>query len=135
MNQVWLQGRLTSDPEGGTSAQGVEYATFAVALERKTAEGKQTTYVDCVAFRQTADVVGKHFGKGDAINVVGAISVRDWTDSAGVRRRKFEVIVDRVGFPVSGRRNRGSRPNGGQSGSAEDPVPAGQAADPADYPA
>ena len=130
MNLAWLNGRLTSDPEGGTSSQGVDYATFSVAIERRTGDGKETSYLDCVAFRQTADFVKQYFGKGDGINVVGSISVRDWTDQSGVKRRKYEIIVREVGFPTGGRRKRGDRDrgNGDRREPNREPEPAGAGA-------
>lgn len=126
MNQVWLNGRLASDPEGGESNGGVTYAKFSVALERGSGDNKEVSYLDCVAFRQTADFVRKHFTKGSGINVVGSISVRDWTDQSGVKHRKYEIIVNNVSFPVTGRSRSGGQ--GGRDGQRGDRAPAGAAA-------
>lgn len=112
MNQVWLNGRLASDPEGGESGNGVAYAKFAVALEKGSGDNKEVSYLDCVCFRQQADFVRQYFTKGAGINVIGSISVRDWTDSNGVKHRKYEILVSQVSFPVTGR----SRSGGGQGG-------------------
>jgi len=122
MNQVWLNGRLASDPESGESGSGVNYAKFAVAIERGSGESRETTFLDCVVFRQTAEFVSKYFGKGDAINVVGSISVRDWEDSNGIKRRKYEILVSQVSFPASGK-SRGTS-NSRQSGNGRRPAPA-----------
>ena len=103
MNQAWLNGRLASDPEAGTTGSNVSYASFAVALERGSGENKQTIFLDCVAFRQTADFVKQYFKKGDGINALGSINVRDWTDQSGVKHRKYEIIVSQVGFPQGGK--------------------------------
>ena len=127
MNQLWLNGRLAADPEGGESNGGVTYAKFAVALEKGSGDNKETTYLDCVAFRQTADFVRKYFTKGSGINVIGAISVRDWTDSSGVKHRKYEIIVNNVGFPVTGRSRSGGQGRR-DGGSRDDRAPAGAAA-------
>lgn len=107
MNQVWLNGRIAGDPEGGESAQGVAYAVFPIAVERGSGENKQTTFLDCVAFRQQADFIQQYFKKGDSINVTGSISVRDWTDSNGIKHRKYEIMVSQIAFPVAGK-GRGS---------------------------
>lgn len=118
MNQVILNGRLASDPEGGESNGGVTYAKFAVALEKGSGDNKETTYLDCVAFRQTADFVRKYFTKGSGINVIGSISVRDWTDANGVKHRKYEILVNNVGFPVTGRSRGGGQ--GSRAGAPSD---------------
>ena len=125
MNQLWLNGRLASDPEGGESNGGVTYAKFAVALEKGSGDNKEVMYLDCVAFRQTADFVRKHFTKGNGINVIGAISVRDWTDQSGIKHRKYEIIVSQVGFPATGRSRGGQA---GRDGQRDNRVPAGAAA-------
>ena len=117
MNQTWLNGRLASDPEGGESNGGVAYAKFTVALEKGSGDNKETTFIDCVAFRQTADFVRKHFTKGAGINATGSISVRDWTDGNGIKHRKYEILVSQVGFPVTGR----SRNGGGQGRRDDEP--------------
>lgn len=133
MNQVWLNGRLAADPDGGESGQGVTYATFTIALEKGTGDNKTTVYIDCCTFRQAANFVRQYFKKGDAINAVGSLNVRDWTDQSGVKHRKFEVIVSQVGFPTAGKvRNGGTRradnsPRNGQ-------IPAGVASGPEPQP-
>ena len=123
MNQVWLNGRLAADPEGGESSQGVSYSTFPIAIERGFGENKQTIFLDCVTFRQSADFVRQHLHKGDAVNVTGSVNVRDWTDQSGVKHRKYEIVVTQVGFPITGKgkgangnpRGHGSPRNGGAS--------------------
>lgn len=113
MNQVWIQGRLSSDPEGGESGQGVSYATFSIAVEKGSGDNKQTSFLDCVTFRQPADFVKQYLHKGDSVNVVGSISIRDWEDQSGVKRRKFEIVASQITFSVSGKSRSSS---GGYSG-------------------
>lgn len=120
MNQVWLNGRLASDPEGGESGQGVSYATFAVAIEKGSGENKQAMFLDVVTFRQQADFVKQYLHRGDAVNVTGSINVRDWEDQSGVKRRKFEIVATQVSFPVSGK-GRGAGASGGYSGRGQAP--------------
>jgi single-strand DNA-binding protein len=124
LNLVCINGRMAGDPESGQSQQGVAYATIPVAVERGQGENKQVTYLDCVAFRQQADFVSKYFNKGDAINLVGSISVRDWQDRNGIKHRKFEIVVNEVSFPASGRRQKQGKSNGDR-----DRVPAGVASE------
>jgi single-strand DNA-binding protein len=131
MNQVWINGRLASDPESGTSAQGVTYARFQVAIEHGYGENKTVMFLDCCAFRKTADFISQYFKKGDSCNLTGAISVRDWTDQNEVKRRKYEILVSQAEFPVSGRRQQsksngsGQRQRTSQSSSQSAPAPVG----------
>lgn len=103
MNQIWLNGRLASDPEGGESGQGVSYATFSVAIEKGSGDAKTAMFLDCVTFRQQADFVKQYLHKGDSINIIGSINVKDWEDKSGVKRRKFEIVATQISFPVSGK--------------------------------
>ena len=129
MNQVWLNGRLAADPEKGTSAQGVDYATFTVAMDKRVGDAKETIFLDCCAFRKTSTFVAQYFKKGDAINVVGSVNVRNWEDRNGLKHRKYEILVNQVGFPISGR----SRGTGKSNGEPQDrAVPAGSVSDPRD---
>ena len=125
MNLVCINGRLASDPEGGESGQKVAYARFSVAIERGSGESKQVTFLDVVTFRQQADFVRQYFHKGDGINIVGSISVRDFEDSSGVKRRKFEIVATQVSFPASGK-GRGTQ----QSGRAQREAPPRNGGDP-----
>ena len=129
MNQVWLNGRLAADPESGTSAQGVDYATFTVAMDKRVGDGKETIFLDCAAFRKTSGFVVQYFKKGDAINVVGAVNVRNWEDRNGVKHRKYEILVNQVGFPTGGRSRRTGKSNGEPQDEA---VPAGSASESGD---
>ena len=103
MNVICLNGRLAADPECGESGGGVVYATFGLAIEKGYGENKSTMFLDIVTFRQQADFVRQHLHKGDAINVIGSVNVRDWTDGSGVKHRKYEVLATQITFPVSGK--------------------------------
>lgn len=139
MNQVWLQGRLASDPEGGESGQGVSYAMFPLAVEKGSGDNKSVLYFDCVVFRQTADFARQYLHKGDAVNLIGSVNIRDWTDANGVKHRKYEVTANQVSFPVSGKRraDSGNSRSQGSPRNGRAPAPAavggGYTPEPPDY--
>ena len=97
MNKAILMGRLTKDPELRTTQNGTPVCTFTVAVDRKGKE-KQTDFLPCVAWRQTAEFITKYFTKGRMILVVGSVQNRDYTDKAGNKRTATEIIVDEVSF-------------------------------------
>lgn len=101
LNHITLMGRLTADPEVRSTQTGVSVTSFTVAVDDdyKGANGdKVTNFIDCVAWRQTADFIGKYFGKGRLIAVEGSLITRSYEDSDGKRRKVSEVRVDRVYF-------------------------------------
>ncbi len=100
MNQISLMGRLTHDPELRRTGSGVAATSFALAVDRdylKDGE-RETDFIDCVAWRQTAEFVAKYFSKGQLCGVVGRLQFRNWTDKDGNKRRSAEVIVERIYF-------------------------------------
>lgn len=97
-NKVILGGRLTADPELKTTPSGASVTTFTVAVNRRFAKDGETDFINCVAWRQTAEFVSKYFSKGSSISVVGSIQVRSWTDGNGQKRYATEVIADEAYF-------------------------------------
>lgn len=101
INSVVLMGRLTAAPELKTTQSGISTVRFSIAVERrynKQGEERQTDFVDCVAWRQTAEFVSKYFNKGSMIAVIGSIQTRNYEDKNGNRRKAVEVQVDNVSF-------------------------------------
>lgn len=101
LNKIVLMGRLTRDPELRHTQQGTPVASFTLAVDRdlKGQNGERATdFIDCVAWRGTAELVSKYFAKGHMAVAVGRLQLRDWTDREGNKRRAAEVIVDQLYF-------------------------------------
>ena len=101
INNVVLMGRLTAAPELKTTQSGISTVRFSVAVERrynKQGDERQTDFIDCVAWRQTAEFVSKYFNKGSMIAVIGSIQTRSYEDKNGNKRKAVEVQVDNVSF-------------------------------------
>lgn len=118
LNHIVLMGRLTRDPELRYTQSQIPVASFAIAVDRdfgKNDNGeKQTDFIDCVAWRNTAEFVQKYFTKGTMAAVSGRLQIRDWTDRDGNKRRSAEVVADNIYFGESKR----SREEGGSSPSS-----------------
>ena len=100
LNKVILGGRLTADIELKTTPSGVSVCTFSLAINRKySKEGEQATdFINCVAWRGTAEFISKYFHKGNSICIMGNIQTRSYTDKDGIKRSVTEVIVDEAMF-------------------------------------
>lgn len=101
LNKVILGGRLTATPEVKQTQGGVPVCSFSLAVNRKYAkEGQQqeTDFINCVAWRQTAEFLGRYFRKGSSVCVVGSIQTRSWTDTSNQKRYATDIIVDEVLF-------------------------------------
>ena len=97
INKVIIGGRLTRDIEVKQTNSGITVAQFSVAVNRRGKDA-QTDFLDCVAWRQTAEFIGKYFHKGSSICVVGSLQKREWQDKDGNKRYATEVIVDEALF-------------------------------------
>ena len=81
LNKIFIMGRLTRDPELRRTNNGTAVARFALAvdLDYKNADGsKDTDFIDCVAWRNSAEFVSKYFSKGRMAVVEGRLQIRDW---------------------------------------------------------
>lgn len=115
LNHITIMGRLTRDPELRYTQTNTPVASFTVAVDRdfsgRDGGEKQTDFIDCVAWRTTAEFVSKYFTKGSMAVVDGRLQLRDWTDKEGNKRRNAEVIVENIYFGESKRRDGESRPS------------------------
>ena len=78
LNKVILAGRLTADVELKQTPSGVSVCSFTLAINRKY-QGNGTLHTDfiqCQAWRQTAEFIARYFKKGSAICISGSIQVR-----------------------------------------------------------
>lgn len=101
INMVALMGRLTFEPEVRTTPSGVSVMRFQVACDRKyqrSGQDRQADFIDCVAWRQTAEFIGKYFHKGSMIAVEGTLQTSTYTDKNGNQRKQVEVLANNVSF-------------------------------------
>lgn len=119
MNKVILMGRLTHDPEVRTTNNGTKVVIFSVAVNRrfKNADGDyDADFINCVAWRQSAEFISKYFSKGRMIAIVGTLQTRKWLDYDGNTRYATEVIVEEAHFC-------GDSKQSGSSGSTRNSAP------------
>ena len=104
MNKAILVGRLTKDPELRATTSGTSVTSFTVACDRKyvkQGEERKADFINCIAWRQSAEAIAQYFKKGDRIALEGSIQVRDWQDNDGKRHYATEVIVEAWEFAQS----------------------------------
>ena len=109
LNHIVVMGRLTRDPELRYTQTQTPVASFRVAVDRdfadRTTGERQADFIDCVAWRSTAEFVSKYFQKGSMAVVSGRLQMRDWTDRDNNRRTSAEIVADNVYFGDSKRRD------------------------------
>lgn len=104
MNKVILTGRLTADPELRQTQSGISSCRFTVAVNRKFADKqtgeRQADFIQCIAWRQTAEFVSRYFNKGKMITVEGMLRNNNYQDRQypDVTHYTLDVIVEGVEF-------------------------------------
>ena len=107
LNHITIMGRLTRDPELRMTQSQTQVVSFTLAVDRdfggRDGAEKQADFIDCVAWRQTAEFVSKYFTKGRMAVVSGRLQSRKWETREGEKRTSWEVVADNVYFGDSRR--------------------------------
>ena len=114
MNSICLMGRLTGDPELKTTQSGVSVTSFSVAVDRayrSKDQERQTDFINCVAWRNTAEFISRYFRKGQRIALQGSLQSRKYTANDGSQRTVYEVVVDNAFFCEAKGGNAGGAPS------------------------
>lgn len=99
INSTILQGRLTKDVEVRTPTNGVSVINFTVAWNRKiNDDNEKVLYMDCEAWRGTADLISKYFKKGNEIIVEGELYTNTYQTESGENRHNIRLNVNQVHF-------------------------------------
>lgn len=118
LNSVALTGRLVADPitkSAGTDNIAVCQFTLAVDKRGKDAGAN---FIDCVAWRGTANTISQYVKKGQMLGVVGRLDQSSW-EKDGKKYSKIQVVVDDFAFLSSKGENSGSEAQKSASNSSE----------------
>jgi single-strand DNA-binding protein len=136
INRVVLVGNLTKDPELRHTPSGTPVCKLRVAVNTRQKDastgewGDKPNYFDVTVWGNQAESCAQYLSKGRPIGVDGRLDWREWEAQDGSKRQAVEIIADTVQFL-------GSRGEGGGAGegAGNQFVPAGAAAERADFPA
>ena len=100
LNEIILQGRLTTDPELKVTTTNKPVTSFSIAVDRdfSTNGEKETDFINIVAWNKTAEFITRYFIKGKQMIVKGSLQVRKYQTQNGENRYVTEVIADKVYF-------------------------------------
>ncbi len=118
LNKAIIMGRITHDLEVRQTPSGTAVLQFTVAVDRNYSKDgeKQTDFINCVAWRQTAEFIARYFGKGRMIAVDGRLQSRTYEDKNGTKHYITELIVENANFtgePKQGGNNNNFNQNNG----------------------
>jgi single-strand DNA-binding protein len=94
-NTTILIGRITKALEMKTTTNGVNILSFTVAINKKVKEKDQVSYISCVAFNKTAEILTTYADKGSLVLVDGELQSRSY-EKDGKTVYVTELLVGRV---------------------------------------
>ena len=106
LNSVNILGRLTGIPEIAYTGNEVPYTRFRLAVDRdyKDSDGNRVCdFINCIAWRQTAQFIHKYFTKGQLMAASGRLESANWNDGEGNPRYKMELRIISAYFAGSNR--------------------------------
>jgi len=97
MNKVILLCNLTRDPQLSYTPAQVPVVDFGVACNKKWTgqdgqKHEEATFVDCRAFKKTAENINQYFHKGSKILIEGELHYSSW-EKDGKKHSKLRVTV------------------------------------------
>jgi single-strand DNA-binding protein len=98
MNRVILSGRLTKDAEIRYTQTNEKVASFTLAVDRIGSE--EADFINCTAFKKTAEFIEKYLSKGRKILALGRININSY-EKDGKKVYTTNVIVEQVEFADS----------------------------------
>ena len=101
-NQVILLGNFTRDPQLSYTPNQVPVVEFGLAVNRKWkkqdgSQGEEVAFVECQCYGKRAEVIAKHFTKGNPIFVQGRLKQERW-EKDGTKQSRIRIIVESFEF-------------------------------------
>ena len=107
VNQIVLVGRIVRAPEVRTTKTRKKVSTITLAVPRnyKNANGEyDTDFLDCTLWSSIAESTSEYCQSGDMIGVKGRLQNRIIEMPDGNKKRKTEVIAEKITFLSSNQR-------------------------------
>jgi single-strand DNA-binding protein len=83
---------------------GTAVCKFSIAVSKKVKGNEETTWYNCIAWRNLAEMLSTHLKKGQMVFVQGDLQVRQYTTRDGKNGVSLDVTVDKFQF-AGGRRD------------------------------
>lgn len=103
MNTCTFMGRFGADPELKTTQNGVSVCSFLLAVDRTFTthdgdKGKETTWLRMEVWAEAAQMICKHFKKGNRILVEASAKNNNWENAQGEKRHEIVFRVNKFYF-------------------------------------
>lgn len=109
LNQVVLVGRLVKKPELRLTDNGKKTSTITLAVPRnyKNLNGEyDTDFLECTLWTNVAENTSEYCQSGDMVGVKGRIQTRVITSLDGTKKKKTEIVAEKVTFLAQAENNK-----------------------------
>ena len=111
-NSVILMGNFTRDPQLSYTPNQTPVVEFGLAVNRKWTKqdgsaGEEVGFFECQCYGKRAEVIVKHFTKGNPIFVQGRLKQERW-EKAGEQHSRIRIMVE--SFEFIGRKESDNEP-------------------------
>lgn len=109
LNQVVLVGRLVKKPELRLTDNGKKTSTITLAVPRnyKNLNGEyDTDFLECTLWTNVAENTSEYCQSGDMVGVKGRIQTRVITALDGSKKKKTEIVAEKVTFLAQSENNK-----------------------------
>lgn len=98
INRVVLVGRITRDPELRKTNTGTSVVSFTLAVNRRFAKDdeQKADFINCQAWRQSADFMANYVKQGALLGIEGRIQTRNYKDQSDRTVYVTEIVCDSV---------------------------------------
>ena len=100
MNSINLVGRVAQDLELKKTQNDISVCAFTLAVSRPKVKDV-TDFINCVAWRQSAEYLCKYGVKGSMVAISGTLQTRKYEDKNGNKRTAFEVVADSLNLVLA----------------------------------
>ena len=101
VNRVILIGNVTKEIDMRYAPSGDAIANFSIACnetwkDKNGVKQEKTEFINIVAYRKLAEIIGEYVKKGSPIYIEGRIQTRKWQDKDKNDRYTTEIIADQM---------------------------------------
>lgn len=101
MNKVVLRGNICNKIELKYTNSNTAYTKINLAVKRNYKNQNseyETDFINCVAYKKTAEFLSQYFQKGSPVLLDGRIQTGSYEDKDGNKRYTTDVIIENVEF-------------------------------------
>ena len=131
LNKAFILGNVTREPEVKSLPSGQQVTSFSIATNRFYTSGsgekkQEAEFHNIVCFGKLADISARYLNKGSLVLIEGRIKTRNWTNTAGAKQYRTEIIAETLQLGPRNGEVSSSRPSGNSNygkSSRMDPEP------------